>query len=83
MKWNCKTEPKLGDKKEKIEFAFFPTKVEDKWIWLEKYIAIYVYKEYYYPTDVIVSQSMFSEKYYRTHVKTQGWINTEKKLFTI
>jgi hypothetical protein len=83
MRFETKPQPNLGDKKQKVKFAFFPTKVEEKILWLEKYTAIYEYKEYYYPTDVIVSEGIFTEKYYRTYVKTQGWIQIEKKLLTI
>jgi hypothetical protein len=35
--------PTLGDTKEIIKFAWWPTKVEDKLIWLERYIENWVY----------------------------------------
>ena len=44
MKWTIKPNPKEGDIKQKIKFALFPTKVKDKWVWLERYIAIYKYE---------------------------------------
>ncbi len=37
------TKSKFGNVKQKIKFAYFPIKVEDKIIWLEDYICIYKY----------------------------------------
>lgn len=30
--------------KEVIEFSYLPTKVDNKWIWLKKYVATYEYE---------------------------------------
>ncbi len=30
--------------KKVIRFSFLPTKVDNKWIWLKKYVATYEYK---------------------------------------
>lgn len=76
MKWNVKPKkpiPIEGDTKEKIRFAFFPTKVEDKWLWLEKYVSIYQYKKYFYRYDVVVSEGLFTEKFYTTLRPALGW----------
>jgi hypothetical protein len=35
-----KTKPKEGDTREEKEFAWWPKKVGDKLIWLEKYIIV-------------------------------------------
>jgi len=82
MRWKSKikTKPVLGDKKEKVWFALFPVKVEDKWIWLEKYIVVYEYKTWYYSQDVVVSQGIFTEKYYTELAEATGWISINRKL---
>jgi hypothetical protein len=80
MKWKSKPEPKEGDKKTKHKFALFPVKVQDKWVWFEKYIAIYEYKKYPYVHDVVVSEGVFTEKYYTTVSEAIGWIIIDKKL---
>ncbi len=84
MKWNSKIKkkPVLGDTKEKVWFALFPVKVEDKWIWLEKYIVAYVYSTYCYTRDVVVSEGIFTEKYYTTIDEAEGWISVERKFIT-
>jgi len=82
MKWTSfkKQEPTLGDKKEKIKFALFPVKINDVFIWFEKYIQVYEYKTYYYSHDVVVSGGIFTEKYYTDLVQAVGWKKTDKKL---
>jgi len=82
MKWNSKTKskPTLGDKKQKVWFALFPVKVEDKWVWLEKYIVIYEYKTYYYQQDVVVSEGIFTETYYTDMVEAIGWRRIDRRL---
>lgn len=38
-------EPSIGDKKEEIKFAIFPTKIDkENMVWLERYICVYEYK---------------------------------------
>jgi len=44
MRLKIKPKPQYGTQKEKIKFALFPTKVENKWVWFERYIAIYKYE---------------------------------------
>ena len=41
---NRQPKPKSGEKKNQLEFAFFPMWVEDKLIWLERYISCYEYE---------------------------------------
>lgn len=47
MKW--KATPKkpfiIGDRKEVIKFAWVPVRISNMWIWMEKYICIYEYKQ--------------------------------------
>jgi len=88
MNWKAKhkaPKPQLGDMKQKIKFAVFPTHVEDQIIWFEKYIQIYEYKEYFYEYDVVVSEGLLTEKYYTDIRRAEGWKKTERKLipFTI
>lgn len=80
MKWTSKPKPELGDIKEKIKFALFPTKVEGLWLWFEKYIRVYEYKTYYYQMDEVVSSGIFTEKYYTKNVEAIGWRTIDKKL---
>jgi hypothetical protein len=44
MRFKVKPKPNIGDRKTVIKFAWFPTRVEDNIIWLEKYKAMYYYK---------------------------------------
>lgn len=50
MRWTAKKKLKLqeGDIWREIRFAFIPVRVEDKWVWLEKYVAVYEYTLYCY-----------------------------------
>lgn len=53
MKFNIKPKPYLHDKKKVTRFAWFPIRVEDNIIWLEKFIVTYKYQKdsfwnYYY-----------------------------------
>ena len=75
-----KPKPQLGDKKEKIKFALFPTKVEGVWVWLEKYIAIYEYQTYSYKKDVVVSSGIFIESYYTDVDFDNDWCRIDRKL---
>lgn len=43
MRWKAKIENKPGQEAQTIEFAFFPTRINDHWVWLEKYIQKYKY----------------------------------------
>ena len=39
MRWECK--PKSCYNKIKKRFAFLPTVIDNKWVWLESYYAIF------------------------------------------
>lgn len=82
MKWTAKQKPKEGDTKSKVKFAILPVKVEDKWIWLEKYIANYEYKTFLYRHDTVVSSGIFTEKYYSDYVESIHWEIVDRKLLT-
>ena len=38
-------DPQLGDIKYVNTFALFPVKIENEWVWMEKYTNVYVFKE--------------------------------------
>lgn len=82
MKWNVKPKkptPIEGDTEERIRFAVLPIRVEDKLIWLEKYISIYQYQKLYYRHDVVVSEGLFTEKYYPTIRYYLGWVRINRR----
>ena len=37
MIWNTSKKPSVGDIRKENRFSFFPTKINDKWYWLEFY----------------------------------------------
>jgi hypothetical protein len=43
MRFKVKPQPRFWDKKTVIRFAYFPIRVEDNIIWLEKYECTYRY----------------------------------------
>jgi len=43
MIWNVKKKPQLGDTRRGWRFSFFPTKIADKWYWLEFYEVEEIY----------------------------------------
>ena len=45
MRFKVKPEPYFYDKKTVTRFAWFPTRVEDNIIWLEKYECTYRYEK--------------------------------------
>ena len=47
MRRDIEPEPKLGDIRIKIKFAWLPTKIENKMIWLEKYKSVQGYERWY------------------------------------
>ena len=40
MKFKVKSKPYFWDKKTVIHFAWFPTRIDDTIIWLERYVSI-------------------------------------------
>lgn len=40
MKWNAPAKPKIGDERIVDVFAWLPTRVGDKYVWLEHYQSI-------------------------------------------
>lgn len=62
-----KQEPKVGDRKEVVRFAFYPMSVQGKMIWLKKYIAVKECKE-------LIEWDEFAHEYYKTRYwKTIYW----------
>ena len=66
MKWTIKPKPKVGDIKYKIKFALFPTKVENKWVWLESYIAIYKFENVIICQEPIFGDGSVDKWYFQT-----------------
>jgi len=48
-KWRAK---KVGDERRVRRFAFLPTKVEDHWVWLSRFVSVQVYVAIRYADDV-------------------------------
>jgi len=50
MIFNTTQKPKLGDTRKSTRFSFFPTKINDKWYWLEFYDVeeLYISRNYNY-----------------------------------
>lgn len=61
-----KEEPKLGDFKRRVWFAVFPVKVEDKWLWWEKYIKVSIYKRNYRTEEYTVSSGLLEDAFTTT-----------------
>ena len=43
FKSKYKEAEKIGDKRTRVVFAFFPTKVQANWLWLESYAVLEAY----------------------------------------
>lgn len=79
MKFRKKIKPKTGDKKVKVKFAWFPTKIDKTiTIWLEFYAQKYEYIEYKetVPTNFTI-WGIPLEAEIRTVI---GWQETEREL---
>jgi len=37
MRWKCRAEPKEHDRRQVRRFAWLPTRIDDKAVWLERY----------------------------------------------
>lgn len=65
MRWTIKQEPKWGDTRTKIKFAWLPVKIENTVVWLEEYESLQRYGRY----------AGFLYGYVRK------WLETERKIF--
>lgn len=72
--------PEYGERKEKIKFALFPKKVQDKWIWWEKYISVLEFTRKEFTEEVEVSSGLAEDIITatglvnsRTRTKTTTW----------
>lgn len=79
MKWKVikkpkkkKTKPRIGDIKEKVKFAFFPTKINNNYVWLEKYIVTYEFKKYDMEFDIYDN--------IKEEIKCFVWLETNKRI---
>jgi len=82
--------PNIGDRKEVIKFALFPTKLDkENIIWLERYIITYEYKNIKYKCYNINKDSYLSTKYelcggiFRPYIwlDAKDWKLIEKKFY--
>lgn len=95
MKWNIKIKkekvlPRIGDVKTEVKYAFFPVKVENKYVWFEKYIRISEYKKEVFIQTYDVSSGLLEDAFTttgllntRTVTKTRTaevWIVIDRKL---
>lgn len=71
MRWVLKKKSRLGDKRDKLKFAFLPVLLEgDVVVWLEWYVDRYEYQK----VDKIVMTSLGPRK-----VETAAWILLERR----
>lgn len=66
--------------REKIKFAFIPIKIENKWIWLQRYTAIYSYEfthwnEYITYGVLLQNQLEIRKSGYKWLIKSKKLIN--------
>lgn len=83
MQWNIKPskpKPNIGDKKESVWFAVFPTRVENKWIWLEKYIAISELQLIHYEREEIVDDGILFQTVRNVPDTFRMWNVIDRKL---
>jgi mannan endo-1,4-beta-mannosidase len=45
MRWKCQGNPRVGDQQRVPRFAFWPRKVENRWVWLERYVEVREYQK--------------------------------------
>lgn len=73
--------PKIGDIKEVIKFALFPTKINnDDIIWLERYIVTYEFKEKMYRVKSQYGIT-YDIMYNNDWMKTEEWIKIKTSYY--
>lgn len=85
MRWNkkerkvkeVKKQPELGDFKRRVWFAILPVKVENKWLWWEKYIKVSKYERHYHTQGHVVSSGLIEDA-----LTTTGLVNTRTVIET-
>lgn len=73
---------KIGDIKKVKKFAFFPTKIGNKYIWLKYYIDVYKYQQLkgkrLLPVENIVREDgklVYDERFSKTEIYTyEKWV---------
>ena len=51
MRWLAKVEPRIEDVRLMRRFAWLPTRIDNLWIWMERYTAVEQYKTRSYPGE--------------------------------
>lgn len=83
MQWNIKPskpKPKVGDIKESFWFAIFPIRVENKWIWLEKYITISERQLVHYDREEVVDDGILFQTVRNVPDTFEMWLIIDRKL---
>jgi|ERR1035437_3737559 hypothetical protein len=77
-----KKEPKIGDLKEKIKFAFFPVSLDKtNIVWLENYREIYEYKSYF---KCVTEKNKTSTSFDKKHLEIfTDWGIERKKIYRL
>lgn len=78
MRWKKKlrkvkvpaSEPKYGDKKVVLRFALLPTRIDNKYVWMESYYSNYQYASVQRP----YSPGDYDRKYYRDE-----WVHIDRE----
>jgi hypothetical protein len=73
----------IGDKKEKSCFAFLPSKVEGKWIWLKKYTGVFEYQRKLEYFEDVIEDNLFTEKVQTGYRLVDRWVRVNKKPLTV
>jgi hypothetical protein len=74
--------PEIGDIKEKIKYAYLPTKIDEQnWIWLEKYIVVYQYTEIGngYNRNIRYTTMGENGSPYNRNIRGHAWVLIKKK----
>lgn len=83
MQWNIKPskpKPKIGDKKESFWFAVLPIRVENKWIWFEKYITISERQLVHYDREEVVDDGILFQTVRNVPDTFEMWVVIDRKL---
>lgn len=56
MKWSRKPRPKQGDRRTRLVFAWFPFRIADTVVWLERYTVHEEFNEYGWDDDRYIAK---------------------------
>lgn len=67
MRWKIKSaipKPVVGDVREQVKFAWFPTRIDDHMVWLERYISVQTYSPVWHAAEWVETGRMPAMFYY-------------------